>query len=291
MESEHLAAIRNAREIKRTQQEELAAVRDDNRQKDFLIILSVAFAALLAFFLMGVYNYRLKIKITRTKERFFSMIAHDIRNPFSGILGLSGLLNEEAEKNGDPVHSKQVRALHQSLNQVYDLLENLLQWSQSEAGKIAFNPQVQLLSPFVHEVICLHNQSGKRKGIRIENQIQSGLTARFDSNMLQTIIRNLLSNAIKFSKENRSIFISAELQGREVVVKVRDEGIGMNRGQLDRLFAADEGFSTVGTHNETGTGIGLSLCRDFIRRHGGKIWAESKPGKGAVFYFTIPASK
>jgi len=288
MESEHLAAVRNAEDIKKAQQEEVNAIRDENRQKYLLIILTVAFAAVLALFLMGFYNYRLKMKINRTKERFFSMIAHDIRNPFSGILGLSGLLNEEAEKSEDPVHRKQVQSLHQSLNQVYDLLENLLQWSQSETGKIAFNPQVQLLSPFVHEVICLHTATAKQKGISLENQIQSGLTARFDSNMLQTIIRNLLSNALKFSQERTTIFLSAEIQGKEVVVKVRDEGTGMNREQINRIFKANEGISTPGTLNETGTGLGIILCKNFISRHGGKIWAESKPVEGTTVFFTLP---
>jgi len=288
MEFEHLAAIRHSAEIKKARHEELKAIRDQNRQKDLLIILFIAFAAVLILFLMGYKTYRLRMRITRTKERFFSMIAHDIRSPFSGILGLSGLLNEEAEKNEDPVHRKQVRSLHQSLNQVYELLENLLEWSQSETGKIAFNPQVQLLSPFVHEVICLHTALGKQKGISLENQIQSDLTARFDSNMLQTVIRNLLSNAIKFSQENSTIFLSAEIQGIEVVVKVRDEGIGMNREQVNRLFKADENISTPGTRNETGTGIGLILCKDFIARHGGRIWAESKPGEGTIMIFTLP---
>ncbi|TSA33294.1 MAG: hypothetical protein D4R64_14585 [Porphyromonadaceae bacterium] len=288
MESEHLAAIRNAAEIKKAQQEELKANRDQNRQMEMLIILAIAFAAVLILFLMGFQTYRLKMKITRTKERFFSMIAHDIRSPFSGILGLSGLLNEEAEKNEDPGHRKRVRSLHQSLNQVYELLENLLEWSQAETGKIAFNPSVQLLSPFVHEVIFLLTASGKQKGIRLENQIQSGLTARFDSNMLQTIIRNLLSNAIKFSQENSSIFLSAEIHGKEVVVKVRDEGIGMNHEQIDRIFKRDEGSSTPGTRNETGTGLGLMLCKDFIARHGGRIWVDSKPGEGTTVFFTLP---
>ncbi|MCX6224095.1 MAG: tetratricopeptide repeat-containing sensor histidine kinase [Bacteroidia bacterium] len=288
MEFDHVVATRNATEVKKAQQEELEAIKDQNRQKNLLIILSIAFIAVMVLFLMGFFYYRLKMKITRTKEKFFSMIAHDIRNPFSGILGLSGLLNEEAEKDGDPVHLKLVRSLHKSLNQVYELLENLLQWSQSETGKISFNPIVQPLSPFVHEVICLHTAIAKQKDISIENQIRSDLTARFDGNMLQTVIRNLLSNSIKFSTEKSSIFISAELQGRRVVVKVRDEGIGMTREQIDRIFKTDAGISTPGTRNETGTGLGLVLCRNFITRHGGKIWAESKPGKGTTVFFTLP---
>jgi signal transduction histidine kinase len=288
MEAVYLNTRRDIAKLEETRLSELKIIKDDNRQKNFTIILLVAFTAVLILFLMGFYNYRLKMKITRTKERFFAMIAHDIRNPFSGILGLSGLLNDEADKYGDPVHIKRTRSLDHSLNYVYDLLENLLQWSQTETGKIAFNPSIQVLSPFVNEVVCLNTAVAKQKGIKIENQIQTGLTARFDSNMLQTIIRNLLSNSIKFSSENSSIFLSAEVNGTEVVVKVRDEGAGMTQEQIDNIFLTDRGISTTGTRNETGTGLGLLLCKDFIRRHGGKIWTQSQPGFGTTMCFTLP---
>jgi signal transduction histidine kinase len=288
LEFEHLTALRNIDKVRKAQSEELHSVREQNRQKILLIIISVAFIFLAGLLLMGYQVYRYRMKITRTKEKFFAMIAHDIRNPFSGILGLAGLLNEEAEKHGDPLHRKHIHSLHQSLNQVYDLLENLLQWSQTETGKIAFNPQVQLLSPFVHEVICLHSATAKMKHISLENQIQKGLTARFDSNMLQTVIRNLLSNAIKFSPENRTVFVSAEVQGKQVVVKVRDEGIGMDPGQLEGIFHSDVMASTPGTRNEAGTGLGLALCKNFIKRHGGRIWVESKVGAGTTIAFTLP---
>jgi len=288
MESDHLAAVRNSIKLENERIHELKMVQDENRQKILLMIFCVVLVLLLILFFTGYYNYRLKMKVTRTKERFFSMIAHDIRNPFSGILGLSGLLNEEAENSNDPVHRKQVRSLHQSLNHVYDLLENLLQWSQAETGKIAFKPHVQPLPPFINEVICLHQATGRQKGISLVNQVQSGLKARFDSNMLQTVIRNLISNAIKFSEENSTIFISAEMHGKEVLVKVKDQGIGMGIETLNKIFSSDDGLSTPGTRNETGTGLGLMLCRSFITSHGGRIWAESKPGEGTTVFFTLP---
>jgi len=288
MELEHLAVVRSSEELVKTQQLELKQIREKNQQKFVLILLLIAFATLLTLFFMGVYNYRMKMKVTHTKERFVSMIAHDIRNPFSGILGLSGILVEEADKNDDPVQRKQVRALNQSLHQVYDLLENMLQWSHSESGKISFNPKVQPLSPLVQNAISLHTQTSKQKGIALENQVQSGLTARYDSNMLQTVIRNLLSNALKFSRENSTIFVSAEVVGKEVVVKVSDQGIGMSQEQLDRMFKDEVGISTMGTRNEIGSGLGLIICKDFIRRHGGRIWAESKLHEGTTMYFSLP---
>lgn len=288
MEYEHIAALRNAEETKKAQEEEVRLIRDQNRQRLLLVIVSVAFVTLLILILSEIQTYRIRMKISRSKERFFSMIAHDIRNPFSGILGLSGILNEEAEKSGDPVHRKQMGSLHKSLNQVYELLENLLQWSLSETGKIAFNPQVQMLYPIVQEVIFLHTASAKQKGIKLENQVQGELTARFDSNMLQTVIRNLLSNAIKFSPENSSIFLSAIIQGKGVMVKVSDQGVGMNPEQINRIFKPDENISTPGTRNEAGTGMGLILSANFIARHGGRIWAESEPSKGTTMFFTLP---
>jgi signal transduction histidine kinase len=288
MELEHLASVRSAEELIKSQQLELKQIKEKNRQRFILILLLIGFGTLLTLFFMGVYNYRMKMKVTRTKERFVSMIAHDIRNPFSGILGLSGILVEEADKNDDLVQRKQVRALNQSLHQVYDLLENMLQWSHSESGKISFNPKVQPLSPLVQDAISLHAQTSKQKGIALENQIQSGLTARYDSNMLQTVIRNLLSNALKFSQENSTIFVSAEVVGKAVVVKVRDQGIGMSQEQLERVFKDEIRTSTMGTRNEIGSGLGLTICKDFISRHGGKIWAESKLHEGTTMFFTLP---
>jgi len=248
----------------------------------------VAFLTLLAILLVSIRYYQMKIKIGRTKEKFFSMIAHDVKNPFSGILGLAEVLDDYAQSNSDPVRRKQMGSLHHSLNKVYELLENLLQWSQAESGKMAFNPTIQLLSPLVSEVISLLIESGVQKGIAIENQIQTGLTARFDSNMLHTIIRNLISNAIKFSRENGTVFISAEIQNKEVVIKVKDQGIGIESNKIDCLFSPREHISTKGTQNETGTGLGLLLCKEFVNRHGGKIWVESKKDEGTTVSFTLP---
>jgi len=288
IETDHIISLRNVEQLRNAQQQEVEAIRNENRQKILLVILSIAFVAILILFLMGLQTYRMKMKINRTRDKFFSMIAHDIKSPFSGILGLAEILDEHVENNEDPVHRKQMHTLHQSLNQVYDLLENLLQWSQTEAGKVTFNPSFQLLSPIVQEVIGLHMACGKQKGIHIENQIQSGLAARFDSKMLHTIIRNLLSNAIKFSPVNSTIFLSAEIKGKEVVVKVRDEGIGMDKYQINKILGTNERISTQGTHNETGTGLGLMLCKDFIAIHGGRLWIESKSQAGTTILFTLP---
>lgn len=288
IEFTYLSAIKIDEENRKAQLNELATIKDESRIRTLLIVVSVAFITLLILLLTGFQTYRMRMKISRTKERFFSMIAHDIRNPFSGILGLSGVLIEDAEIKGDPVQHRQMSALHQSLNRVYELIENLLQWSQAETGKIAFNPTIQSLYPFVQEAISLHLESGKQKSLTFENQIPQELEARFDSNMLQTIIRNLLSNAIKYSPGNSSIFISAEKQGKEVVIQVRDQGTGMSREKLIEIVKSTKGISTPGTRNEPGTGLGLILCKTFISRHGGRMWAESTPGQGTTIIFALP---
>jgi len=228
------------------------------------------------------------MKISRTRDKFFSMIAHDIKSPFSGILGLSELIKEESESHPDPLHQKQVASLHESLTHVYDLLDNLLVWSQSETGKIAFKPQIQIVAPIVEGVIQLHQASAKQKGITIVNEVAFGLTARFDANMFHTILRNLASNAIKFSPDKATVFISAIKQGNEVLVAVRDQGVGMDASQIEKVFKSDDRISTPGTRNEKGTGLGLILGKNFITRHGGKIKVESKKGEGTTISFTLP---
>ncbi len=288
LEYNHLTELKRIEEDKKVHQHELKMLHEQNRQKVFLIIISGVLLALSVLLVMGFQVYRLRMKISRSKDEFFKMIAHDIRSPFSGILGLSEVLNEEANLQGDPHHKKHLESLHKSLTHVYDLLENLLQWAQSKSKKSNFKPQFQLVLPVVEEVIHLYQASGKQKGVQIVPDIPFGVAARFDTNMLQTILRNLLSNAIKFSPESSTINISAKTQDKEVLVSISDQGIGMNADQVDRILKSDERFSTPGTRNETGTGLGLILCKRFIHIHGGKMNIESKPRFGTTISFTLP---
>ncbi len=288
LEYEYKAELKKFKDIEQETQTIRKMDREKNRQRALLIVVSIALIALLFIFVMGFQMYRLRMKISATKDRFFSMIAHDIRSPFSGILGLSSLLYEESVNHPDPLHRKQAESLHKSLTNVYDLLDNLLQWSQSETGKVAFKPQFQIINPIVEEVIYLHEASAKQKNLTIHNEVQYGLTARFDANMLHTILRNLLSNAIKFSPDNSAIFISAKTEGKEVTIAVTDQGIGMSADHLEKIFNSDKGISTLGTRNESGTGLGLILCKNFVTLHGGKIQVESKPREGTTISFTLP---
>ena len=288
LEQEHLETRKNNENLALEYEARKKFEIQKRRQVELFILTAVIIAVLVIVFFIGLKSYRYRMKITRTKERFYSLIAHDIRNPFSGILGLSGIIREEAEKSTDPAYHKRVVALDQSLNQVYELLETLLQWSRTESGEVKYNPEYQFISPLVDEVVALLSTNGKNKGISITNGVGGTVTARFDSNMLKTVLRNLISNAIKFSRENSNIVIKAENKNKEVQLSVSDEGVGMDQEQVSRLFTSDDGFSTPGTMNETGTGLGLTLCKNFINRHGGRIWAESKPGEGTTIYFTLP---
>ncbi len=289
MEFEHIAAIRNLEEIRMNQATELALLRKEQSRRVAIIILVGVIAAFLLLFLLGFQQYWVRMKITRTKERLFSILAHDIRNPFSGILGIAEILDDEAASSGDPNRIKTVSALNHSLNHVYELLENILQWSQSESGKLVFNPSTGELHPVVEEVIHLNSLNSAKKEILVENRIDSGLTARFDSNMLQTVLRNLVSNAIKFSSPGSRIEIAALQKTDGVEILVKDEGQGMTADQVDALLSVNSRFTTKGTRNEPGTGLGMMLCKDFIHRHGGSLQIESRPAAGTTVIVTLPA--
>lgn len=287
-EFEYQAELSRAKEAEDLRTEDLDKLTRIHRERTLLYSLAAGVIVLLVLLIFAYRTHMLRKKISQTRERFFSMIAHDIRSPFSGILGLSEILKEGAQHHPDPSHLKQADSLNKSLTHVYDLLDNLLQWSLSETGKIAFNPHFQLVTPIVDEVISIHQASAKQKGVTIKNDVQFGLSARFDSNMFQTILRNLVSNAIKFSPVNSSISITAKTQGKEALLSVRDQGVGMDAQQIEKIFKSDERVSTRGTNNEKGTGIGLILCKNFVTQHGGKIKVESKVGDGTTISFTLP---
>jgi CheY-like chemotaxis protein len=179
--------------------------------------------------------------------------------------------------------------LSHSARNIFNLLENLLEWSQMQEGHTAFNPQIQDLKELFNESTKIVNDSARNKAIEISIDIPKELEVFADTNMLQTVIRNLVSNAIKFTRHGGRITISAGPgENNTVVIAVKDTGIGMSNEMLDNLFRIDVKSGRRGTEGEPSTGLGLLLCKEFIEKHGGKIWVESEEGKGSVFYFTLP---
>jgi signal transduction histidine kinase len=226
------------------------------------------------------------------KDKFFSILSHDLRSPFNSILGFSDLLIEEVEQNGGSESiGTYAKAIHRTSSQTYNLLLNLLEWSRSQTNGIEFAPQEILLTDLVNELYVLLNNQTDNKGIVVHNNVPSDLKVFADQNMLATILRNLVSNAIKYSHKNDTISIASASLPSGVQISVSDSGVGIADKIKAVLFKIENSVSTLGTNNEKGTGLGLILCKEFVEKHGGKIWLESEVGKGSTFYFTLPDEK
>ena len=223
-----------------------------------------------------------------TKDKFFSIIAHDLKNPFNTLMGFTELLLMNLEEYNQEKLKEFIGILHETSRQSYALLENLLEWSRSQTGRLLINPETIDLHALVDENIDLLFNHAARKKIKLSNTISSPLKARGDINMIRTVIRNLISNAIKYTRENGSIIVSASEKEEGIEVAIADTGIGIKPENKEKLFRIDINYSTRGTADEGGTGLGLILCREFINKNGGRIWVESEPGKGSTFKFTLP---
>jgi len=226
-----------------------------------------------------------------SKDKFFSIIAHDLKNPFQTIIGFSEMQKEEAQ-SGDSARVKEYAGLiNISAIQTLRLLENLLEWANSQTGKIQFNPVSINLSEIFNEEFIVLNDMAKGKNIELKSFINDNLTFIADKNMIKTILRNLTSNAIKFTPKNGKVEVKAIIDNNHVEISVSDSGIGMTKDTIAKLFRIDTNLSTRGTENEKGTGLGLILCKEFVEKHGGKIWVESEDGKGSIFRFILPLDK
>lgn len=227
-------------------------------------------------------------ELNTTKDKFFSIIAHDLRSPFNSILGLSELLKESSESNVDPKLKAMASDIYKSSQLAVDLISNLIDWSRSESRRISFEPKELGLKKFIEDLLHLFTPALMEKKIELKFSISENMKVFADRDMLGTIFRNLVSNAIKYTNLNGKIFIVAENLKDSILIKVGDTGIGISPENIDKLFRLDESFSTPGTRQEQGTGLGLILCREFVEKHGGEINVKSTEGEGTEFYFTLP---
>jgi len=227
----------------------------------------------------------------KSKDKFFSIIAHDLRSPFSAILGFSSLLKEDYDSLTDEERKEMIESIFQSGKSAFSLLENLLIWARSQTHGIEFKPENIDLSVAVIDEISLLKQQAETKQIKLITEIKFGTIVYADTNMLKTILRNLLSNGIKFTNENGKILISAKSVNRFIEVSIKDNGIGMTEETKNRLFTIENSASKNGTAGEKGTGLGLLLCKEFIDKHNCSISVESEIGKGTTFKFTLPKAK
>jgi len=227
-------------------------------------------------------------EVNNTKDRFFSIIAHDLRNPFNSLIGISENLYENFE-NLDPLEVKEyLGLLQQSSQQAFNLLENLLNWSRSQTGKLKVNAKLIIPYDLIENVLDLLKNNAIEKQIRIENLVPIDYLGVADENMITTILRNLISNAIKFTQSGGKIVIDAQKKEKQLIISVADNGQGMTDEIKSKLFQSNVFNSTLGTNNECGTGLGIILCKEFIERNKGEIWVESTLGKGSCFYFSFP---
>lgn len=227
-------------------------------------------------------------ELNATKDRIFSVIGHDLRSPFNSIIGFSQLLAEQVSKKDYEGLDEYAQIIQNSSKKALDLLTNLLEWSRSQSGKIEFSPEYFDLVTIIDQTTELSKDSARQKSITITLNLPHNLTVFADKAMINTILRNLISNGIKFTHPGGEITLSTRKSDKQLVVSVADNGTGIQPENLDKLFQIDTIQSTPGTQKESGTGLGLLLCKEFAEMNGGRIWAESTPGKGTTFSFTIP---
>ena len=227
-------------------------------------------------------------ELNATKDKFFSIIAHDLRNPFNAIIGFSNILVEQMNAKEYEGVEEYAGIIQNSSQRAMDLLMNLLEWSRAQTGKIEFSPETIEIVSLIDKVAELLNDTAQQKSITISRKNSFNLPVFADKAMISTILRNLISNAIKFTNPGGSIVISAEQKQNELMITVSDNGTGIKKESINKLFRIEESTSTIGTQNEKGTGLGLLLCKEFILKHNGRIWVESEWGKGSEFHFTLP---
>jgi len=227
-------------------------------------------------------------QMNANKDKFFSIVMHDLKSPFNGLLGFCDVLSEDFDYLSKEEIRLYINHIQTGTKNVYALIENLLDWSRLQTGKVKFKPEVLDVTEEVHNIFTLLSGNAFRKNINFEQNIPADTHVLADHTMFHSILQNLISNALKFTHSGGLIFVSAQDIPDFVVISISDSGIGISKENIEKLFRADKHYSTMGTNNEQGTGLGLVLCKELIEKNGGEIWVESEIGKGSRFIFTLP---
>jgi PAS domain S-box-containing protein len=230
-------------------------------------------------------------EINATKDKFFSIISHDLRSPLSGLMQILFIIAEDYDSLPNEEKLQMITDVANTSKKTYELMENLLEWSSVQTGTIPFYPKKLTLLMLLKNLEELYTQNLKSKEITLKIDVGPEISVYADKKMIETILRNLISNAIKFTHPNGTVSVSAEPGNDFVVIKVMDTGVGIKKEKLSELFQVDKVESTPGTAKETGTGLGLILCKELVEKQNGKMWVESKEDEGTTFYFTLPAEK
>lgn len=230
------------------------------------------------------------LELNATKDKFFSIIAHDLRSPISVLITLSEVLKTDMDLLSPEKKNEILDSLHNLSLNYLKLLDNLLQWATAQSGRMNPEPSAFSLSASITEVMDFYQANARKKNITLEYIHTSETNVFADKNMIRTVLRNLISNGIKYSLPGGTIRVSVEENSKQAKVKVRDNGIGMSAEHISRLFCLDQSHSTKGTANEPGTGLGLILCKEFVEKNGGILNIFSELGNGSTFEFTLPIS-
>ncbi len=229
-------------------------------------------------------------ELNSTKDKFFSIIGHDLKGPLNSLTAFSNLILHHASTLSEEEMKKIAGDLNKSLKTLYELLENLLTWARSQTNRLTLHPEELNINALIEENISLLSKTAKNKDIHIEHIAFENITAWADKNTVNTVIRNLLSNALKFTPRGGSVTIFANAYKDAVEIGIRDTGVGMSAEQIKKVFDISTKHSTPGTEQEKGTGLGLILCKEFVEKNGGQLFIESKEGKGSTFRFTLPGN-
>ena len=228
--------------------------------------------------------------LNRTKDKFFTIIAHDLKGPFCSILGLTELLVTEYDNISEEERLSFIKLLHSSSNSTYKLLEDLLEWARLQRGQIEIRKEELNLIGLINESIEPSLSNARKKGITVIKNIEDHISVMVDDNSIKTIIRNLFNNAIKYTPNGGFVEFNALQNENDIEISIADTGIGMSPDRISKLFRIETSHSRLGTNDESGTGLGLILCKEIIAKNDGKIWVESEPGKGSIFKFSIPVN-
>lgn len=222
------------------------------------------------------------------KDKFFSIIGHDIRSPFNSIIGFADIIRNNIQNLDTDQIEKIGESIYNTGNTTLELINNLIEWSRTQTGRIECKPEKFYLKTIIKKINILIKDNADNKKIKIIIDASDETRIYADITMVEIILRNLISNAIKFSFQNGIIKIKAEEDKRFIKISVEDKGVGIKKENLDKLFKNNIIHTTRGTNNEKGTGLGLMLCKEFVEMNDGKIWVESEVGKGSKFIFSLP---
>jgi signal transduction histidine kinase len=277
--------------------------RENELQKEKLsargnLLLVISIGVIIAVVLMVM--LRIKEKKIRTQNqkleehirsmnKLFSIISHDLRSPFLGFAGMTEMMAADIDSFSRDELLEISSAMNKSVNNLMRMLVNLLDWARIKQGELNYAPKKIGLYKSVSENFELIQKMLEQKGIQFITKIPNELFVYADEEMLNSILRNLFTNAVKFTSNNGEVTVrGTEAENNFVEIKITDNGIGMSETLINKLFRMDEKVGREGTEGEESTGLGLLLCKEFVEKHGGKIWAESKEGTGSTFYFTVP---